>query len=319
MPPMYTELVLPDERIQAVRRFGRVYTRVLGVLDEHLLDTPYSLTEARILYELAQRPAATEVRDLRTLLGFDPGYLSRVLSRLQRAGLLERSVSQEDRRRQLVALTDRGREAFTDLDERAARQAASWLAPLSDDQQARLVASMRTIERALGERALGERPRRTIRLRAPHAGDHGWVVERHGAIYAAEYGWDERFEALVARIVADYVDLHDPRREAAWIAELDGERVGCVYCVAKDERIAQLRILLVEPSARGSGVGSQLVRECVGFARRAGYEDLVLWTNDVLTDARRLYERAGFELERSEPHHSFGHDLIGQYWRMRLR
>jgi DNA-binding MarR family transcriptional regulator/predicted N-acetyltransferase YhbS len=305
-------LGVPDERIEAVRRFGRFYTRVLGVLDDHLLDTPYSLTEARILYELAQRPA-TEVRDLRGILGFDPGYLSRVLTRLERAGLLERSVSPQDRRRQLVSLTDHGGEAFADLDERASRQAASWLAALSDDQQVRLVAAMRTIEEALGDR-----PRGRVRLRAPRPGDHGWVVERHGAIYAAEYGWDERFEALVARIVADHVDQHDPRREAAWIAELDGERVGCVYCVAKDQRVAQLRILLVEPSARGLGVGSRLVRECIRFARRAGYEDLVLWTNDVLTDARRLYERAGFGLERSERHHSFGHDLVGQYWRLRL-
>lgn len=299
--------------IAAVRRFNRFYTGVIGVLGEGLVRTPYSLTEARVIFELAQREA-TEVVALRRDLGLDPGYLSRMLARFESDGLVTRERSAGDARRQVVRLTRAGRDACALLDERSSEDVGAMLARLPAGRRSRLIAAMRTVRRLLQE---PPGPDECV-LRPPRPGDFGWVVQRNGALYAEEHGWDHTFEALVARIVADFAEDHDPRREAAWIAELDGEPVGCVFCVRRDDTVAQLRLLLVEPSARGMGVGSRLVDECLRFAAGAGYCEIMLWTNDCLEAARRIYQRAGFELESEEPHHSFGRDLVGQYWRRRL-
>jgi DNA-binding MarR family transcriptional regulator/GNAT superfamily N-acetyltransferase len=296
------------ERVAQVRAFNRFYTNAIGVLRGGLLSTPYSLTEARVIFELAQRDV-TAVADLRRALDIDAGYLSRILARFEAARIARRERSRTDRRRQVIRLTAHGRSVFATLDARSTEETRGLLERLGYDDQRRLVGAMDAIRDVL-EHVHGGEPV----LRALQPGDLGWVVERHGAIYAQEYGWDETFEALVARIVADYVDAHDPARERVWIAELDGSRVGCVFCVRKDDATAQLRLLLVEPSARGLGIGARLVDTCLDFARAAGYASITLWTNDVLVQARRLYERAGFELIEQEPHRSFGDDLVGQYW-----
>jgi DNA-binding MarR family transcriptional regulator/GNAT superfamily N-acetyltransferase len=302
-----------EARVAAVRRFSRVYTNVLGLLRDGLLGTPYSLTEARVMFELAQHPE-TELGELRERLDIDAGYLSRILGGFEARGSITRTRSPADGRRQVIRLTAKGRAAFRTLNTRSAGQVEDLLSRISEDGQRRLVEGMATVETLLG-------PPRTpgvVVLRPPGPGDYGWVVERHGALYAEEYGWDTTFEALVARIVADFIDHGDPAHEAAWIAEVDGERVGCVFCVKESDEAARLRILLVEPGARGAGIGSRLVDECLRFARRAGYRKVVLWTNDVLEVARRIYERAGFRLLDQEPHHSFGHDLVGQTWERTL-
>src|SRR3989440_839337 len=290
-----------QDRVADLRAFNRFYTRVIGVLEEGLLRTPYSLTEARTIFELAQLPN-TDLAELRRSLGIDAGYLSRILSRFESDRLIGRTRSTADGRRQVIQLTCAGRRAFETLNERSAGENRKLLSRLSADEQRRLLEAMAVI-RGLLEMA----PKRQgPEVRRPHAGDYGWVVQRHGALYAQEYGWDETFEALVARIVADYVDHRDAQRENAWIAESEGEPVGCIFCVRKDDKLAQLRLLLVEPHARGWGIGSRLVDECIRFARRAGYTQMMLWTNDVLVDARRIYERFGFTLVEESPHHSFG-------------
>jgi DNA-binding MarR family transcriptional regulator/GNAT superfamily N-acetyltransferase len=296
--------------VDEFRGFNRFYTRVLGLLRPDLAGSAFGLTEARVLFELAHRDDI-EVSELRRELDLDAGYLSRILSGFTASGLAAREKSATDGRRQVVRLTENGRRAFDELDRLQARAIDTLLAPLDDGQRTRLVGAMGQIRRMLSN----ETRRYGVVLRAPRPGDLGWVVERHGARYAAEYGWDATFEALVARIVAEFAERRDTRREAAWIAELDGERVGCVFCTAADaEDTAQLRLLLVEPSARGAGVGSRLVDECLRFARRSGYRRITLWTNDILVAARRIYEHAGFGCDRREPHHSFGRDLVGEYW-----
>lgn len=293
-----------------VREFNRFYTRLAGLLRPDLAGSPFGLTEARVLYELAHGDD-TAVADLRRALDLDAGYLSRILSQFAAAGLVTREPSATDGRRLLVRLTPAGQEAFTELDTAQSTAVEGLLAPLDQMQRAELAAAMGRLRRALGDQPHSP----GLVLRPPEPGDLGWVVARHGSRYATEYGWDVTFEALVARIVADFVERRDDRREAAWIAELDGEPVGCVFCTPTDEAAtAQLRLLLVEPWTRGAGVGTRLVDECVRFATRSGYTRIVLWTNDVLGAARRIYERAGFRLDRHEPHHSFGHDLIGEYW-----
>jgi DNA-binding MarR family transcriptional regulator/GNAT superfamily N-acetyltransferase len=301
------------DRVASVRAFNRFYTSRIGVLHAGLHETPYGLTEARVLYELAQRDT-TEVADLRAAIAVDAGYLSRLLARLERDGLIERERSADDGRRQRARLTAKGAAAFATLDERARDEVGALLAGLSEAEQRRVVEAMAAIEDAFAPR----RAPRAFVLRPPGPGDLGWIVQRHGSLYAREHGWNSDMEALVARVVADYAAGHDPAREAAWIADLDGEPAGCVMCVADDERTARLRLLLVEPRARGLGLGGRLVDGCVRFARAAGYERITLWTNDVLAGARRIYERAGFELVRSEPHRSFGHELVGQDWSRRL-
>jgi DNA-binding MarR family transcriptional regulator/GNAT superfamily N-acetyltransferase len=296
--------------VEDVRGFNRFYTRVLGLLRPDLAGSAFGLTEARVLFELAHRDDVA-VSELRHDLDLDAGYLSRILSGFSASGLVAREKSAADGRRQVVRLTDDGRRAFAELDQLQAGAIATMLAPLDAGQRAELVTSMGRIRRTLGD----EPHWRGLVLRPPAPGDLGWVVERHGYRYASEYGWDTTFEALVARIVADFAERDDSKREAAWIAELDGERVGCVFCTAAEAKdTAQLRLLIVEPSARGAGVGTRLVDECLRFARRVGYRRITLWTNDVLVAARRIYERAGFRCDRREPHHSFGHDLIGEYW-----
>jgi DNA-binding MarR family transcriptional regulator/N-acetylglutamate synthase-like GNAT family acetyltransferase len=299
-------------RAAAFRAFNRMWTARIGVLDAHLHDTPYSLTEARVIFELAQRPS-TEVATLRADLDLDAGYLSRILARFKRDGLVTIEVSDADGRRQIARLSRAGRRAYQTLDSRSQKEVEALLATLSDADQQRLLGALREIDRVLAKRAPG-----LVVLRAPRAGDLGWIVERHGSLYAREYNWNEEFEALVARIVGDYVAKRDPKREAAWIAEVDGDRVGCVMCVKKNESTAQLRLLLVEPTARGLGIGRKLVDECIRFARDQRFKKIVLWTNDVLVSARRIYEAAGFELIESGKHRSFGHDLVEQTWQLAL-
>lgn len=299
---------MPDP-VTTIRAFNRYYTGVVGALGANLLETPYSLTEARVLFELGAREV-TDVVALRSQLDLDAGYLSRILTRLEDEGLAIKERSPADRRRNLIRLTSAGRAAFEDLDRRATEEVAEQLAGLSEAQRARLLGAMGAIKDILGERGTV----RAFVLRPLRPGDYGWVASKHGELYAGEYGWDETFEALVARIVADHIEQRDPKRDAAWIAEVDGERVGCVFCVEKEATVAQLRLLLVDPKARGMGIGARLVEECIRFATGAGYQRMMLWTNDVLVDARRIYERAGFKLAKEEPHHSFGHDLVSQDW-----
>jgi DNA-binding MarR family transcriptional regulator/N-acetylglutamate synthase-like GNAT family acetyltransferase len=305
--------VISSPHVATVREFSRFYTRRLGTLDEGLLDTRWSLTEARVIFELAQS-ASTDMAALRTRLALDSGYLSRLLARFDAAGLIVRTVTAADGRRQALALTGAGKKLFRTLDERSNRQVAALLAPLPEPVQELLVGAMRTVMRALDDRSAAP----VVVLRGLRPGDLGWVVQRHGEVYSREYGWTQSFEALVARIVADYLDHLQPARENAWMAEVDGQRAGCVFCVRKDEQTAQLRILLVESWARGQGLGARLVDECVRFARDSGYRKLVLWTNDILVAARHIYVAAGFELVSEEPHHSFGKDLVGQFWELQL-
>ena len=300
---------MSQQRVEAVRSFNRFYTATIGVLREGLLSTPYSLTEARVLFELAQRDS-TEVAGLRRALDLDAGYLSRILARLESAGLATRGRSAADARRQVVTLTEAGRAEFAALDAASAADVQSLLGRLPEDGQRRLVAAMGSIRGVLDG---PPRPPAFV-LRPPGPGDYGWVVHRHGARYAEEQGLDGSFEALVARVVADYIERHDPRRERAWIAEVGGDPVGSVFCVRKDDETAQLRLLLVEPAARGMGLGGRLVEECLRFARRAGYRRMTLWTHEQSAAARRIYARAGFDLGDREPYHRFGQDLVSEHW-----
>jgi DNA-binding MarR family transcriptional regulator/ribosomal protein S18 acetylase RimI-like enzyme len=320
------------ERVAAVRRFNRFYTRQIGVLDEGHLQSPYSLGEVRVLYELAHRadaPRGAEptTTELARELGLDAGYLSRMLRGFERRGLVERTPSTRDGRQSHLRLTAAGEAAFAELDARARDDVAALLDALPDAAQQRLLGAMHTVEAVLapaprggaaaGAAAAGAPP---YLLRPPYAGDLGWVVARHGALYAAEYAWDDRFEALVARIVADYVEHREPARERCWIAERDGENVGSVLLVRHPERrgVAKLRLLLVEPRARGLGIGARLVDECARFARHAGYHTITLWTNSVLASARRIYEAAGYRLVDEAPHRQFGEGLVGQTWELTL-
>jgi len=300
--------------IDAVRRFNRIFTRRIGVLREGLLHSRYSLTEARVLFELAHRED-TSASDLSRELGLDPGYLSRTLARLEEQGLVDRVRSENDGRRRLLSLTSAGQDAFAMLDGRSREEVAEMLGGLSEGDRHRLLEAMGTIEGILQRDFKFSEP---FVLRAHEPGDVGWVVHRHGVLYAREYGWDESFEALVARIVADFIEGYDPAKERCWIAEMGGERVGCVFVVRASEPVAKLRLLLVEPEARGLGLGNRLVEECIRFARGRGYEKLTLWTNSVLDDARHIYEEHGFVLVGEEEHHSFGHDLVGQTWELAL-
>lgn len=306
---------MPSDQVRAVRAFNRFYTHRLGLLEEGLLDSRFTLTEARVLYELAQR-GATTAGEVGGFLGLDAGYLSRILRKFEADGLLERQRSDIDARSATLTLTERGRAAFAPLDRASAAQVAAMLEALPAAGRGRLVESMATVRQLLG----GEGGSAVVRLRDHRPGDIGWAVERHGALYADEFGWDASFEGLVAEILGGFLRHHDPARERAWIAEVDGARAGCVFLVrnAEDAAAAQLRCLLVEPWARGLGLGRRLVESCIGFAREAGYRRMLLWTNDVLVSARRIYQAAGFELIAEEPHRSFGHDLVGQTWQLEL-
>jgi DNA-binding MarR family transcriptional regulator/N-acetylglutamate synthase-like GNAT family acetyltransferase len=308
---------MPADPTHAVRRFNRFYTRQIGLLDEGLLHSPFSLTEVRLLYELAHQPGitATEVREN---LALDAGYLSRILRGLRRQGLVTARAPAVDRRRRELTLTERGRRTFEGLDARSSEEVGSMLARLSRAERRELVAAMRGIEDLLGRTAGAQRSEDDVLLREPKPGELGWVVKRHGELYSAEYGWDTDFEGLVAGIVGQFAAGHDPRVERCWIAELRGEPAGSVFLVRQSDKVARLRLLLVEPWARGHGVGTRLVDECLRFARGAGYARITLWTNDVLHAARRIYERAGFRLVEEKRHRSFGHDLVGQTWELEL-
>jgi len=304
--------------VAAVRSFNRGYTKVIGVLDEGLLKSPYTLTEVRVLLEIAHGdPEGSDVARIREDLGLDPGYLSRILARFDGEGMVVKGRAANDARRGTVALTERGRAVFSGLDERSSEQAAAWLSRLGAGDRARLIEAMGQIGGLLGFETAT-----TVTLRPPRPGDYGWVVERHGALYATERDFDETFEADVATIVADYARSHDPEREAFWIAEAAGRRVGCVACVRRktDDGIdtAQLRILLVEPSARGLGVGRRLVDECVEFARKAGYARMMLYTVDGLAAAHGIYRSVGFEIVHQEAVEMWGHHLVEQEWRLEL-
>ena len=297
-----------------MRRFNRFYTRQIGVLQEHLLHSPFSLTEGRVIYELAHHEHVT-AKTLGEELGLDAGYLSRMLRSFQQRRLVAKQPSPTDGREQLLSLTEKGKAAFAQINARSHEEIGALLERLPATEQDRLVQAMHAIEAMLGAPPEHKVP---YILRPPQPGDMGWVVQRHGALYALEYGWNEEFEALCAEIVAQFVRRFDPRRERCWIAEQNGENVGCVFLVSRSKTVAQLRLLLVEPKARGLSMGTRLVDECIRFARQAGYRKMMLWTNDVLHAARRIYERTGFHLVREEKHHSFGKDLVGQTWELAL-
>jgi DNA-binding MarR family transcriptional regulator/N-acetylglutamate synthase-like GNAT family acetyltransferase len=304
-----------EERISIVRNFNRLITRRIGALREGLLHSPYPLTESRILFEIAYRenPTASE---LRKELGLDAGYVSRIIGRLEEQGIIEKSRSEQDARHLILHLTPEGRKAFDLLNRRSHDEVAELLNELSETEQHRLIQAMQTIEALLDNKELKYSEPYFLRQHAP--GDMGWIVYKHGVLYAKEYGWDERFEALVSQIVADFINNYKPDKERCWIAEMDGEVVGSVMVVQHSDTVAKLRLLLVDPKGRGLGLGTKLVEECVRFAKRKGYSKLVLWTNNVLKEARHIYKKTGFELVAEENHHSFGQDLIGETWELLL-
>jgi DNA-binding MarR family transcriptional regulator/GNAT superfamily N-acetyltransferase len=303
-----------NQGVAAVRAFNRFYTRQIGLLHAGYLKSPFSLTEVRVLYEIARRPRLTAAA-LGKELGLDAGYLSRILLKFDNRGLIRRQPSESDGRQSCLSLTRAGQSAFSPLDRGAELQVATLLAKLSQPDQAHLIQSMRTIEQLLDAHP---QPATPYLLRSHQPGDMGWVIHRHGALYAQEYGWDERFEALVAEIAAQFIQNFDARRERCWIAEKDGAIAGSVFLVRKSKTVAKLRLLLVEPSARGLGLGGRLVEECIRFARQAGYRKITLWTQSILLAARKIYERNGFQLVSQEPHRTIGRRLIGETWELKL-
>jgi DNA-binding MarR family transcriptional regulator/GNAT superfamily N-acetyltransferase len=310
MPPTDSD----DDQISAVRAFNRFYTRKLGVLDQQLLKSPFSLSEARVLYELAHREDAA-AKEIGIELGLDPGYLSRIVQKFDEDGLLTRKPLASDRRQYRLGLTAKGRQAFAKLERSSHDDVAAMLGELDDGKRASVVRAMRTIENALEPPA--QKPAGFL-LRGHRPGDIGWIVSRHGAIYAQEYGWDITFEALAAEITAQFIRSYDPSREHCWIAEIDGEPVGSIFLVRASDEVAKLRLLLVEKKARGLGVGRALTEQCIRFAREAGYSSITLWTQSILVAARGIYQRAGFERINEEKHHSFGVDLVGETWEREL-
>ena len=302
------------ERIDAVRRFTRFYTQHIGVLGKGLLGSPFSLTEARVLYELAHCDTTTAT-EICMALGLDPGYLSRILRDFHKKGYIDKSQSEQDGRQSILKLTPDGEEAFASLNERSHHQIEAMLSELSREEQRILIDSMGTIEKILGSGEEGGLP---YILRPHHSGDMGWIVHKHGVLYSEEFGWDETFEALCAEIVADFIHNHDPKMERCWIAEMNGENIGCVFIAKEDDQTARLRLLLVDPKARGLGLGTRLVEECIRFCRQKGYKKIVLWTRHVLEGARRIYQRAGFEIIHTEESHHYGLDLIDETWELKL-
>jgi len=301
------------EHIAAVRAFNRSYTRHLGVLDQQLLESPYSLTEARVLYELAHKEALS-AREIGDTLGLDAGYLSRILKGFTDKSLITRKTSARDRRLHQLSLTAKGRLAFGRLNRGSHDQVETMLDRLGPDAP-RLVQAMTTIEKLLGNNGA---PAATATLRSPRPGDMGWVVQSHGALYASEYGFDASFEGLVADIVAKYLAGFDPSRERCWIADIDGQQVGSIFLVKGSDDVAKIRLLLIDPAGRGQGLGHRLVNEAIGFARQCGYRKITLWTQSNLLAARNIYERAGFKRVASEPHRSFGQNLVGETWELVL-
>jgi DNA-binding MarR family transcriptional regulator/GNAT superfamily N-acetyltransferase len=302
------------QRIAAVRRFNRFYTQNLGLLQHAWLDSPFSLTEARVLYEIKQRNRAT-ASDITHDLGLDAGYLSRILRRFHKGGLIRKDVSPEDGRQSFLSMTARGHKAFDPLETRTQRQVGAVLGKLTGPEQDHLVSAMRAIETMIASEPKAESD---ITLREPRPGDLGWVIARHAELYAREYGWAENFEGQCAQIVADFVSKHDPKWERCWIAEMDGQNVGSVLLVKDSENVARLRLLLVDPVARGRGLGTRLTDESIRFARQCGYQSITLWTHKVLTAARHIYERAGFRLTSSETRRSFGQNVVSEHWDLAL-
>jgi DNA-binding MarR family transcriptional regulator/GNAT superfamily N-acetyltransferase len=303
-----------ENHVAAVRRFNRFYTQHLGVLRSDWLDSPFSLTEARVLYEIRQRDRATATEIGRDL-GLDAGYMSRILRRFHKAGLIRKEASPDDGRQSFLTITARGRKAFDPLEQQTERQVGGVLGRLPAPEQDQLVAAMSAIERMIG--SAPEQPGEIV-LREPKPGDLGWIVQRHAELYLQEYGWAENFEGICAQIVADYVKNFDPACERCWIAEMDGRNVGCIFLVKDSEKVARLRLLLVDPAARGRGLGTRLTDECVRFARDCGYQRITLWTHQILTAARHVYQQAGFRLTSSEAKKSFGKDVVSEYWDMTL-
>ena len=299
--------------VEAVRQFNRFFTQRIGVLDESLLDSGLTLTQARVLFEIGTGETCT-AGDLISLLRLDAGYLSRILQEFVNSGWVKRKPSPEDARRALLSLTPNGRKKFTELDRQSRLRIGELISPLSASKLTQLLHGIRALQDSLS--AVPSTEVRSVNIRPHRAGDVGWAIERHGQLYSDEFGWNEEFEAFVATLFARFATQHDPAAERFWVAEVDGERVGCVFVVRseKDKNAAQLRCLLVDPRGRGLGVGRRLVDECIRFSMSAGYRQIILWTNDVLVSARRIYEAAGFSLIEESPHHSFGHDLVGQYW-----
>lgn len=301
------------DHIAAVRRFNRFYTRRIGALDEAHLGEPFGLAEGRVLYEVAQAPQGVSPKAIAAETGLDAGFLSRILKRFEREGLMTRARAPQDGRSVTFRLTEPGRAAYEDLRRVAEGAVAAMIAPLSSPDRARLTAAMGEVEALLARRPAGE-----VILRPHRVGDMGWVTQRHAALYAQEYGWDERFEALVARICADFIEGFDPARERCWIAERDGRPLGSIFLVKGDGDEARLRLLLIEPAARGLGLGKRLVTECLAFARATGYGGVTLWTQSILSAARGIYAAAGFELVDAAPHRTIGVDLVGETWRLRF-
>jgi DNA-binding MarR family transcriptional regulator/GNAT superfamily N-acetyltransferase len=304
------------DSVNVFRRFNRFYTRMLGLLSEELVKSGFSLTEARVLFELAAR-GDCGAREIGEELSLDPGYLSRILRKFEESELLARSPLPADARNSVLSLTEKGNAAFADLDRRSAEQAQDMLDPLTPSSRTNLIRSMQTIESALSKDGSTRAP---FILRTHRPGDMGWVIQRQAALYAQEYGWNGMYEALAARICASFIENFSPQRERCWIADRDGEPLGCIFLVRNPEHkdIAKLRLLHVEKSARGMGLGKALVTECVQFARAAGYRKITLWTQSILKAAHHLYQQAGFQLVAEEPHHSFGKDLVGQTWNLDL-
>jgi DNA-binding MarR family transcriptional regulator/GNAT superfamily N-acetyltransferase len=304
----------PDGQISAVRAFNRFYTRKLGFLDQHLLKSPFSLSEARVLYELATRENLS-AKEIGIELGLDPGYLSRIVQNFDDNGLITRKPAPSDRRQYQLSLTAKGRQAFAKINRSSHDEIANMLAGLAPADGGRLVEAMTTIERLLGEPPVLRLP---AVLREPRPGDMGWVVQSHGSLYASEYGFDASFEGLVAEITAKFLGSFDASRERCWIADIDGTQVGSVFLVRHADDVAKLRLLLVDPAGRGQGLGQRLVAECVAFARACGYRKITLWTQSILVAARKVYQNAGFLLVATEPHRSFGQSLIGETWELEL-
>jgi DNA-binding MarR family transcriptional regulator/GNAT superfamily N-acetyltransferase len=304
-----------QQRVAAVRRFNRFYTRQIGVLRKTYLDSAYSLGEMRVLYEIAHQGARTAT-DIARALDLDAGYLSRVLRNFEKIGFITRKPGVDDARQSQLALTARGAKSFAPFERRSQQQASAMIGKLDANDQARLVTAMETIESLLA----GETNEKAAYvLRAPKTGDFGWIVSRHAELYAQEYGWRDPFEGLCAQIVADFVNKYDAKFERCWIAEMNGENVGCVMLVKDDVAgVARIRLLLVDPKARGLGLGTKLTDECVRFAREVGYTKITLWTHSILTVARHTYEKAGFVLMRSEPHQSWGKPVVSEHWDMTL-
>lgn len=305
-----------EERIEAVRHFNRFMTRQIGVLREGLLHSPFSLTESRILFEIANSDNIS-ASDITKELGLDAGYLSRTLNRLEEQELIFRERSETDGRQWNIRLTSKGEMAFDLLNKRSHEQVSELLRGMPEFEQKQLIKSMQNIEGLLGK-TKGLAFTEPYYLRQHEPGDMGLIVYKHGALYAMEYGWDQHFEALVSQIVSDFIKNFNPKRERCWIAEMNGEVVGSIFIVEENEEVAKLRLLLVDPKARGLGLGTTLVEECIRFSKRAGYKKIVLWTNSVLKEARHIYQKSGFELVNEENHHSFGHDLVGETWELRL-